>query len=81
MNSACIKTKKHWNSYNTDFFLDSKEVRKTLKRNGKVTLPSKDICKSLMDTPLKCHKCSYIPKHMPDLKKHILIHLDEKLSE
>lgn len=24
MNSPCVKTKKHWNSFNTDFFLDSK---------------------------------------------------------
>lgn len=23
MNSACLKTKKHWNSFNTDFFLES----------------------------------------------------------
>lgn len=23
MNSTCLKTKKHWNSFNTDFFLDS----------------------------------------------------------
>lgn len=24
MNSACLKSKKHWNSFNTDFFLESK---------------------------------------------------------
>lgn len=24
MNTPCVKTKKHWNSFNTDFFLDSK---------------------------------------------------------
>lgn len=24
MNSPCLKTKKHWNSFNTDFFLESK---------------------------------------------------------
>ncbi|KAK4872392.1 hypothetical protein RN001_014421 [Aquatica leii] len=75
MNSNALKTKKHWNSFTTDFFLDSKEVCKQLKEEGTVTLPSAETCKKLLDTPLKCHKCEYIPKHMPDLKKHIMTHV------
>ncbi|KAJ8935567.1 hypothetical protein NQ318_001561 [Aromia moschata] len=75
MNSVCLKTKKHWNSFNTEYFLDSADVLTNLKQNGKVILPSRDICKKFMNLPLKCHKCDYKPKNMPDLKKHILEHL------
>ncbi|XP_018561611.1 aprataxin [Anoplophora glabripennis] len=77
MNSPCVKTKKHWNSFNTDFFLKSTDVIEGLKENGKVILPSRDECKKYMETPLKCHKCEYLPKHMPDLKRHILKHVEK----
>ncbi|KAF5288069.1 hypothetical protein FQR65_LT12119 [Abscondita terminalis] len=77
MNSNSVKTKKHWNSFTTKFFLDSKEVLSQLKRDGAVSLPSAEICKELLNTPIKCHKCKYIPKHMPDLKKHIITHLQK----
>lgn len=75
MNSPCLKTKKHWNSFTTHFFLDSKEVCENLEKHGKIKLLSSEYCKKMMDTPLKCHKCDYIPKTMPDLKKHIMKHL------
>ncbi|CAH0547720.1 unnamed protein product [Brassicogethes aeneus] len=77
MDSVCLKNKKHWNSFTTDFFVKSEEVIKSLEDNGKVVLPSKEECKKFMETPLKCHKCSVIPKNMPDLKKHILTHLEK----
>ncbi|KAJ8966593.1 hypothetical protein NQ314_003445 [Rhamnusium bicolor] len=32
MNSACVKTKKHWNSFNTDFFFDVVRCGETIKR-------------------------------------------------
>lgn len=91
MNSPCLKTKKHWNSFTTDFFLESKgkksilidqnlyfdilDVIDSCELNGKVIIPSAERCKKLMDSPLKCHKCQFTPKNIPDLKKHILGHL------
>lgn len=91
MNSPCLKTKKHWNSFTTDFFLESKGIRsynfqqylhlyisevcENLEKYGKIKLLSSEYCKKMMDTPLKCHKCDYIPKTMPDLKKHLVKHL------
>jgi hypothetical protein len=42
---------------------------------GKVTPVTNDKVKKLMDTPLKCHKCSFLAKNMPTLKTHILVHL------
>ncbi|CAH2007154.1 unnamed protein product [Acanthoscelides obtectus] len=75
MDSPCVKTKKHWNSFTTEFFIDSKVIIDQLQSGGKIKLPSKDQCKEYMERPLKCHKCDYVPKHMPDLKKHILKHV------
>ncbi|CAG9860228.1 unnamed protein product [Phyllotreta striolata] len=75
MNSSCVKTKKHWNSFNTPFFLNPQDVRESLETDGKVSLPTPQQCKDYINTPLHCHKCKYEPKHMPDLKKHILTHL------
>lgn len=76
MNSSCLKTKKHWNSFTTDFFIDSKDIIENLKKNGKIQLPPRERCKEYLETPLKCHKCNHTPKNMPELKKHILSHLD-----
>lgn len=94
MNSPCLKTKKHWNSYNTDFFLDSKSnnlitylsfnyiiaryvagIISQLEETKNLGLPSSTRCKELLQTPLKCNKCSFIPKHIPALKKHLLTHI------
>ncbi|KAJ8919697.1 hypothetical protein NQ315_006225 [Exocentrus adspersus] len=75
MNSACLKTKKHWNSFNTAFFINSTDVVQSLKQNGRVVLPGREQCKKFMEQQLQCHKCDYKPKNMPDLKGHILKHL------
>ncbi|KAF5296077.1 hypothetical protein FQA39_LY12699 [Lamprigera yunnana] len=75
MNSSCLKTKRHWNTFTTRFFLDSKEICKKLREEGKISLPSLETCKDLLNTSLQCHKCKYVPKNMPDLKKHILTHI------
>ena len=69
--SPCLKHKKHWNSFNTDYFIPADNVVKDLKENGEVNLPSGEEGKSLLKINLKCHKCDYTPKHLPDLKAHI----------
>lgn len=45
-----------------------------IEENGSVTRMSTEVHKGLMNTPLKCHKCNYSPKSLPDLKKHLLSH-------
>uniref|UniRef100_A0A1Y1N8F8 HIT domain-containing protein n=1 Tax=Photinus pyralis TaxID=7054 RepID=A0A1Y1N8F8_PHOPY len=74
MVSSCLKTKKHWNSYNSSFFLSSADICQQFEAEGVVKLPKSEVCRKLLDTPLKCHKCSFVPKHMPNLKDHILSH-------
>ncbi|CAM1310821.1 APTX (predicted) [Pycnogonum litorale] len=69
--SSCLKTKKHWNSFNTPYFVNSKDLLKQLEESGVVTLISPSRSKQLLDTPLKCHKCNQLQKNMPKLKDHI----------
>lgn len=71
--SGALKHKKHWNSYNTEYFLPADSVLENLRENGHVEdmVMSGDEAKEVLGRPLKCHKCSFVPKHMPDLKKHL----------
>ncbi|KAL7023560.1 hypothetical protein ACKWTF_012677 [Chironomus riparius] len=80
-NSQCLKHKKHWNSFNTDFLVPVEKVRNELKSHGHVQQLSDETLQKLINTPLKCNTCSYIPKHMPDLKKHLITHLPNYIDK
>ncbi|EDV29913.1 uncharacterized protein TRIADDRAFT_18245 [Trichoplax adhaerens] len=69
-NSDCLKTKKHWNSFTTSFFLLSTNIIQELERKKSISL-NKELYQSFLASPLQCHKCKYSPKHMPDLKQHL----------
>jgi len=71
-NSTCLKNKKHWNSFTTDYFVNPEAVIDKLLTKGKWTSPGG--AKDLLNLELKCHKCEMRPKNMPDLKKHIATH-------
>ncbi|PSN39836.1 Aprataxin [Blattella germanica] len=75
--SACLKTKKHWNTFTTDFFVPSSKIIADVEKHGKVIPESKEKLKKYIDTPLKCHKCEFVPKNMPTLKTHILTHVNK----
>lgn len=75
MNSPALKNKKHWNSFTTDFLIPSETIIENLEKNGTISLPSDKQCEEYLKRDLKCNKCEYLPKNMPDLKKHILRHL------
>jgi len=72
-NSECLKNKKHWNSFNTNYFILSKSVINEVRSKGRFV--EKESAKDLLSAPLKCHKCGEKPKNMPDLKKHVITHL------
>ena len=75
--SDCLKHKKHWNSFNTDFFLSSQSVIQQLKEEGRVRTPTSGQAKDLLSLPLKCNQCDYFPKNIPDLKRHLNDHLEK----
>jgi len=55
------------------------EVISELEKQGNIKPMPKDEVMKFMDTPLKCHKCSFLAKNMPTLKSHILVHLKKLL--
>jgi len=67
--SPCMKNKKHWNSFTTEYFLNSADVIAMINKKGIVKV--KDGIKNLLKAPLKCHKCQYVPDSMPQLKLHL----------
>ena len=72
-NSPCLKTKKHWNSFTTKFFLPAEDVIGRLRTYGKVEV-DKARYEEILKSPLKCHVCHASCQNMPKLKDHILRH-------
>ena len=71
--SSFLKTKKHWNSFTSDFFIDSQCIIDMLKTCNKVELDQTKY-EHLLKSNLRCHKCSCSLKTMPALKLHIKTH-------
>lgn len=67
--SPSLKNKKHWNSFTTTFFRDSKLVIEELQETGRVN-PCGDES-SLLKMELRCHRCRSVQPNMPRLKQHI----------
>ncbi|KAK6493204.1 aprataxin isoform X1 [Huso huso] len=71
--SPFLKNKKHWNSFTTEYFLESQDVMEMVERNGKVTV--KDGTNELLKLPLRCHVCRKELSTIPQLKEHLKMHL------
>jgi len=73
-NAAALKTKVHWNSFTSDFFLPLSDVLAALEGpHGRVaTVDAASAEASCKGDELRCHRCSCILKTMPMLKDHIL---------
>ncbi|XP_071072914.1 aprataxin isoform X5 [Dasypus novemcinctus] len=70
--SPCLKNKKHWNSFNTEYFLESQAVIEMVKEAGKVTV--QDGMPELLKLPLRCHECQQLLPSIPQLKEHLRKH-------
>ncbi|CAG5928514.1 unnamed protein product [Menidia menidia] len=73
--SPCLKNKKHWNSFTTDYFIDSHEIIQMLEANGKVTV--KEGASELLKLPLCCHVCRKELQTIPALKEHLKFHFSK----
>ncbi|XP_075460561.1 aprataxin isoform X2 [Ascaphus truei] len=73
--SPCLKNKKHWNSFTTDYFLESKDVIEMVKTTGKVIV--KDGVSQLLQSALQCHVCKQQQATIPQLKEHLKSHLTQ----
>ncbi|NWU11942.1 APTX protein, partial [Cephalopterus ornatus] len=70
--SLALKTKKHWNSFTTDYFLNSQDVIEMVRSKGKVVV--KDNVSELLKLPLRCHRCKQQLSTIPQLKEHLRKH-------
>ncbi|TKS68224.1 Aprataxin [Collichthys lucidus] len=70
--SPCLKNKKHWNSFTTDYLINSHDVIQMLETDGKVTV--KEGTSELLKLPLRCHVCHREIPTIPALKEHLKSH-------
>ncbi|XP_069024312.1 aprataxin [Embiotoca jacksoni] len=70
--SPCLKNKKHWNSFTTDYFIESRDVIQMLETDGKVTV--KEGTGEMLKLPLRCHECRKELPTIPALKEHLKSH-------
>ncbi|NXS92089.1 APTX protein, partial [Jacana jacana] len=70
--SPALKTKKHWNSFTTDYFLNSEDVIEMIRSKGKVMV--RDHVSELLTLPLRCHRCKQQLSTIPQLKEHLRKH-------
>lgn len=76
--SPCLKNKKHWNSFTTEFFVDAEQVIEILKAQGEVKFDKSNL-EEFLKLPLKCHKCEAVLSNIPKLKVHLDQHARSKL--
>jgi aprataxin len=80
----CIKHKKHWLSFTTDFFVAPSAVEALLRDKGRAAAPNVPLGDTALGTkedreahlrgPLRCHVCATQVKDMPKLKAHLFTH-------
>ncbi|XP_053951652.1 aprataxin-like protein isoform X1 [Anastrepha ludens] len=76
--SDCLKTKKHWTSFNTELFLPYQDVTTRLKADGCIKRLTKEKIQQLTTCALECNQCEFVPKNVPDLKRHLFDHWTQK---
>ncbi|XP_076001505.1 aprataxin isoform X2 [Genypterus blacodes] len=70
--SPSLKNKKHWNSFTTDYFIESQDVIQMLEADGRVTV--KEGISELLKLSLRCHMCHKEIPTIPALKEHLKSH-------
>merc|ERR1719427_952335 len=68
--SPCLKNKRHWNSFTSEFFIRASKVLRMLEKDGRVNV-DKSYYEGLLKRHLVCHLCKEKPKNMPALKLHV----------
>lgn len=68
--SDALKNKKHWNSFTSRFFVDSKRLIGMLEDTGSIFFDKKEY-EALLGSDLKCCFCGALMSTMPQLKSHI----------
>jgi len=64
--SPTLKTKKHWNSFTTDYFIDIDDFIQRLEQNGKIEYDTK-IYEAMLKQNLKCNICHISLSTIPSI--------------
>ncbi|XP_058461911.1 aprataxin-like protein [Malaya genurostris] len=72
--SHCLKTKHHWNIFNTEFFMPINNIMDEIEKSGCIQPRSKQYINSLLDTPMMCNQCNSTFNTIPNLKRHLVVH-------
>lgn len=65
-----LKNKKHWNSFNTDFFIEFNKFKDMLECKGKIEIDEKSE-EAKLKQDMYCNRCGSLMKNIPFLKKHL----------
>jgi aprataxin len=69
--SPCLKTKRHWNSFTSSFFLQLDDVITQLQGPAGAVAVDAAAAEVLLRQGLACHRCGVALKNMPALKEHL----------
>ena len=73
--SPCLKTKRHWNSFNTPYFIEADNVIEYLSKEGFIPNSVDQEAKKWLAEDVKCNQCSHKPRGMGmSFKKHLEDH-------
>jgi aprataxin len=68
--SDALKNKKHWNSFNTAFFVEASKFIGDLEDFGAIAF-DREQYEAMLKEDLKCHRCRLKLANIPKLKDHI----------
>lgn len=72
LDSPCLKTKKHYNSFATFFFLTSDRVIADVEQHGKVTINADaKMLRAMESQDMKCMWCGAPLANVPQMKAHL----------
>lgn len=67
--SSFLKNKKHWNSFNSPFFIPIDSFIQQLEEKGFISF-SKEKYEEFLNQTMKCPKCSQSFSTIPKMKQH-----------
>ncbi|KAH8277473.1 hypothetical protein KR026_011386 [Drosophila bipectinata] len=76
--SPSLKTKKHWNSFNTDLFVPFEKLFAQVEKDNCFNRLPKSLKDELLAKPLLCNQCRFTSTNLPTLKEHLAEHYREK---
>ena len=73
LHSDHLKTKRHYNSFTTKFFIKINDIINHLESNTNINsiIGSKEYNEGLLKSDMRCNRCSCLLNNIPNLKKHL----------